>query len=236
MSTYTASTTAYQGGLTAIRAILPELESQAQAVSDGLSSARLCDLVATVRQADAIGTDEAFTSALTHVRQTLPAWLSPDSPNTLLGGLERAATELAGYERQLTAAATGLALGDLGYAVIRADGDHVTGFEASRGHEKLLVQVGDGGEVVTDHLGLSDAVSCGATQQDFVERLTAYGVVMTEHERLDHRDSRGGGLVLRSARAAGRNAAERIVASYASAGGSGGRKPKQHRTARRESA
>lgn len=264
MSTYTASTSVYQGNLVAVRAMVPELDAQARALSEGLCSARLGDLARSVQQAERIGTADALSSVWRQLEQALPAWdatfssgttsaltqawrevehltQAPDSTPAALpqafGSLTRAlavaTTELATTERQLTAAAAGLALGDLGYVVHRADGDHVTGFEASRGHEKLLVQVGDGGEVVTDHLGLSEAVSCGTTQQAFVDQLATYGVAIAEQDRQDHRDPRGGGLALRSARAAGRTAAERIVSSF---GHGAGRKQAARRMTREERA
>ena len=264
MSTYTASTSVYQGNLAAVRAIVPELDAQARALSEGLCSARLGDLTGSVQQAERIGTADALSSVWSELEQALPAWdvtfssgttsalteawrelehltqapastpaALPQAFGSLTRALAVATTELATTERQLTAAAAGLALGDLGYFVSRSDGEHITGFEASRGHEKLLVQVGDGGEVVTDHLGLSEAVSCGTTQQAFVEQLATYGVALAEQDRQDHRDPRGGGLALRSARAAGGTAAERIVSSFRAGFG---RRPTARRAMKEERA
>jgi hypothetical protein len=133
----------------------------------------------------------------------------------ILGAVEAAMKEVATYEQIATSEAVGLALSDLGYWVEREQVDGlVTGFEASRDHCKLLVQVGRGGEVTTDYIGLSGAESCDASQRAFVERVGHYGVGLTEIDRSDHGDPRGGQLTRRAARAPGRTLAQRIVASY----------------------
>ena len=67
----------------------------------------------------------------------------------------------------------------------------MTGFAASRGHEKVLIEVTAGGVVSTDHVGLSDAISCDEAQADLVERAADYGLQLHEEERQDHRDPRG---------------------------------------------
>lgn len=138
---------------------------------------------------------------------------------SLVGALDAAHREFAHAEQMLAAEATAHALPDLGYVVTRVDGDDgdgVTAFEASRGHEKLLVAVSKGGEVVTDHVGLSDAASCGTAQQDFADRLEHYGLSLTETNRFDHRDPRGGALAVHAARQGAQNLAEGVVKAIAS--------------------
>jgi hypothetical protein len=136
----------------------------------------------------------------------------------MLDAVQAAAREMAGYEQMAAAEAVDLALHDLGYAVVAVPVPGVvTGFEASRGNSKLLVQVASGGEVTTDHVGLSGDESCGSAQQAFVERVGYYGVGLTENDRNFHGDPRGGGLAQRAARACGSNLAERIVSSYGAA-------------------
>jgi hypothetical protein len=129
--------------------------------------------------------------------------------------IETAQVEMAGVEQCATAQAIGLALKDLGYNVERADlKGVVTGFEASKVDSKLVVEVTAGGEVVTDFVGLSDTASCGSAQEALVEKVASYGVDLAEQDRHDHRDTRGGGLVQRVARAPGRSLAERIVSAH----------------------
>ena len=77
-----------------------------------------------------------------------------------------------------------------------------------------MVEVTAGGEVTTDFVGLSDTETCGSAQNALVEKVATYGVDLAEHDRHDHRDTRGGGLVQRVARASGRTLAERIVSAH----------------------
>jgi hypothetical protein len=134
-----------------------------------------------------------------------------DAHTSLVDALEAVQAEIAMTERLVTTQAIAMALPDLGYSVLRADGPGVTGFAASRGHEKLLVEVTDGGHVVTDHIGLSDGASCGAAQASFVDRISTYGIEIEETSRTDHRDTRGGSLAVWAARSGGRNLAEGVV-------------------------
>lgn len=138
--------------------------------------------------------------------------------HSLLEAINAAKVEMATYEQRATAQAIDLALHDLGYLVERADFDGVvTGFEASMANAKLVVEITAGGEVVTDFVGLSDTASCGDAQEALVEKVAAYGVDLAEHGRHDHRDTRGGGLVQRVARASGHTLAQRIVSAHATA-------------------
>lgn len=136
----------------------------------------------------------------------------------LLHAIETAQEEMASVEQRATAQAIDHALRDLGYHVERADLEGVvTGFEASKANSKLVVEVTAGGEVVTDFIGLSDTESCGSAQEALVEKVASHGVDLAEHDRHDHRDTRGGGLVQRVARASGRSLAERIVSAHGTA-------------------
>lgn len=136
----------------------------------------------------------------------------------LLAAIETAQFEMAAVEQRGTAHAIELALHDLGYHVESASLDGVvTGIEASRANSKLVVEVTAGGEVTTDFVGLSDTETCGSAQNALVERAATYGVDLAEHDRHDHRDTRGGGLVQRVARASGRTLAERIVSAHKAA-------------------
>lgn len=133
----------------------------------------------------------------------------------LLAAMEAAQTEMAAVQQRATAQAIDLALQELGYHVERADIDGVvTGFEASKANSKLVVEVTAAGEVTTDFVGLSDTETCGTAQEALVEKVATYGVDLAEHDRHDHRDTRGGGLVQRVARASGRTIAERIVSAH----------------------
>jgi hypothetical protein len=136
----------------------------------------------------------------------------------LLHAIDTARSETAGIEQRATAEAIDLALKDLGYFVERADLEGiVTGFEASMANSKLVVEVTAAGEVIIDFVGLSDTESCGSAQEALVEKVATYGVDLAEHDRHDHRDPRGGGLVQRVARASGRTLAERIVSAHTNA-------------------
>lgn len=139
-----------------------------------------------------------------------------DFHSHVLTAMIAAEKEMGAYAQRATAEAIDLALHDLGYLVERADFDGVvTGFEASMANSKLVVEVTAGGEVVTDFVGLSDTASCGSAQEALVEKVSVYGVDLAEHGRHDHRDTRGGGLVQRVARASGRTLAQRIVSAHA---------------------
>lgn len=133
----------------------------------------------------------------------------------LLAAIDTAQFEMAAVEQRGTAHAIELALQDLGYHVERASLDGVvTGIEASKANSKLVVEVTAGGEVTTDFVGLSDTETCGSAQNALVEKVATYGVDLAEHDRHDHRDTRGGGLVQRVARSSGRTLAERIVSAH----------------------
>jgi hypothetical protein len=106
---------------------------------------------------------------------------------------------LSRVERFAVAEAAALSLPDLGYFITRAEGAHVTAFEASKGHEMLLVVITDGGGIVTDHAGLSDGV-CGARQDDFIQSMAGFGVTVEESARTEHRDPRGGAPITAAAR------------------------------------
>ncbi len=132
----------------------------------------------------------------------------------VLAAMESAETEMKSVEQRAIAQTIDLALNDLGYYVERAEIEGVvTGFEASKGDSKLVIEV-TGGGVVTDFVGLADTDSCGTAQDALVDRVGTYGVTLDEQDRHDHRDTRGGGLVQRAARASGRTLAERIVSAY----------------------
>lgn len=247
MSTYTASTSSYRASLlTAVRALMPQCQAQAQALCQGFgstelhlmasqlavlappaSSAELATLWRDVEQvlepresmlapatANLLESLGAQVGELVARRQPLNIGVVNATVDQLTVGLQQATADIAGYERAITAQAAGLALADLGYAVTRVDGASVTGFEASRGHEKLLVEVAQGGRIVTDHIGLSEATSCGQAQAAFVDQLATHGVQVVAAERHDHRDPRGGGLAIRAAKVRGATMAERIVKSY----------------------
>lgn len=166
-----------------------------------------CDSLASVESQ----LEDFETAALNDTESTLS-----DLHASLIDALGVAGREIATVERVFASEAAARALDDLGYRVTPAEGDGVTAFEATRGqHEKLLVAVSDGGELQTDHLGLSDAAACGSIQEDFADRLKYYGLELNESTRVDHRDPRGGGLAAGAARQGAPNLAEGIVKAFA---------------------
>jgi len=113
--------------------------------------------------------------------------------------LRATAAELSRVERFAVAEAAALSLPNLGYSITRVEGDHVTALEASKGHEKLLVVVTDGGGIVTDHAGISDG-ACVTRQDEFIQNMERFGVTVEESAHTDHRDPRGGDPIAAAAR------------------------------------
>jgi hypothetical protein len=111
----------------------------------------------------------------------------------------RAGAEFGKVERLATAEALAAGLGDLGYTLIRASGTATSAIEASRGHEKVLAVVKDGGEVTTDWVGLSDG-TCLDREAELTAAVARHGVDLGESKASLHHDPRGGQTVASAAR------------------------------------
>ncbi|GHF14653.1 hypothetical protein [Pseudolysinimonas yzui] len=219
MSTYTNSETAFQ---TDVAGAYDLSTSEYSALLNGMCSLDVAKLATEALQvptsglnSDAIGWER--------VEQAMPAWRQ-QLPATSTAALESARTgaiplgvalstvalELGTLERLAVADTSVPALVGLGYAVTRVDGIRTSAIEARRGHETLLVVVGDQGTVATDHLGLvGDA--CDARQSDFVAAMDTRGVLFDESVRVRHDDPRGGSPVDNAVRSGGASLAEGAV-------------------------
>lgn len=179
----------------------------------GQVTSEAVSLLATMRDSGLLAPETVLQVQTAHVQLAA----DPTQPTIASAAavLEQAACEIAVAERQVAAKAMEHVLTGQGYTVNLAAGS-VTGIEASQGHTKMLVEVRDGGAVISDHVGLADG-TCDTRQQRVVDDLEAVGVRVEDTERVDHRDTRGGSLAARAARSTGQNWAERIVKSSARA-------------------
>ena len=123
---------------------------------------------------------------------------------------ENATCMVSSIERLAVAEAMSLGLTELGYNLICAEGSYTSAIEASRGHEKVLVIVNDGGEVTTDWVGLTDH-RCVDRQSDLKEAVARHGVDLSETKASLHHDSRGGQTIAAAARQHAESLAEGAV-------------------------
>lgn len=123
---------------------------------------------------------------------------------------------MAALERLAVTESLTLGLTDLGYSLTSAAGEYTSAIEASRGHEKVLVIVRDGGEVTTDWIGLRDH-RCVDRQAEIEGAAARYGLEFEEGKASLHHDHRGGQTVAAAARQHGRTLAEGAIL-YAEAG------------------
>lgn len=208
MSSYRSSTTAFSA---TIAGAYDLLEGQHHAVLATMCST---DVLALARDVASIR-DPRSDAVWARVDAALPRW-AVELPTPARGMLDAArsgdvalpaalrdvAIDLAVLERRAVAEASVSALTHLGYAVQRADGAHTSAVEARRGHETLLVRIGDQGRIETDHILLGDE-TCNDRQSDFVEAMRERGVLFDEEVTVQHHDPRGGSLVADAARAGG---------------------------------
>lgn len=218
MSQYNSASSRQQRCLSVVRQNLPALESEQDALIKGLSSADVSSLSARVDRAAGVEELRALvtearslpgfellaaglTAPVDQVGQSLAAGGTDvtSGRTALAGALGEVGRVMAQAERLTTAETAAAVLPDLGYTVLRADAAHATAFQASKGHEVLLVVVTDGGGVQTDHLGLSD-VSCQVRQEEFVAAMAEAGAVLSEQSHVEHHDPRGGSLAAAAVR------------------------------------
>jgi hypothetical protein len=117
---------------------------------------------------------------------------------------------LAQDDRIAVAAAVVAALGELGYTVRRFDGGQVSGIEACREPELLLVRVTDSGTLEWDRAG-SMATSCAADDSRLIEALAEHGVDLGWVSRVEHGRYNGGPLIAAAARRGDTNLARATV-------------------------
>lgn len=87
--------------------------------------------------------------------------------------------------RDVTAEAFAEAGVELGYTVSVCRADAATGIELRRGHEAVLIRVGDGGTVESGHDGPADA-ACGERQGQLEEAAARRGIQVTHREPDQH--------------------------------------------------
>jgi hypothetical protein len=119
-------------------------------------------------------------------------------PATLGSVLEQISETLAAQERLIVADSSADVLANLGYDVIRVDGERTSAIEGRRDHETFLVVIGPQGAVTTDHAGLVDD-TCTDRQRDYVEEMERRGVLFDDEIVVQHHDPRGGSPIANSA-------------------------------------
>lgn len=220
MSQYNAAVSRQQQCLNVVRQNLPTLQREQDALLAGLSSANLTSLTAEVfsassaeellglaAQAQTLPGLDLLTAPVSAeigaVAASLPnsvdAGTLATAQSTLGAALGQAAETMASVERLTTVETVAAVLPGLGYHVVRSDAQHATAFEASKGHETMLVVVTDGAAVQTDHVGLAD-VTCQVRQNEFVQAMADAGALLSEQAHVEHHDPRGGSLAAAAAR------------------------------------
>jgi hypothetical protein len=131
-----------------------------------------------------------------------PDHLAAAAAAALRAALLTGASELGRQERLLVAAIAVEACARLGYEVTRHDGRSMTGVEARRGHEVILMSVASQGALEVDHAGLVDN-ACLDRQAALEREMSRLGADLIATDRVSHGDYRGGTLI---AAAAGRGA------------------------------
>jgi guanyl-specific ribonuclease Sa len=128
-------------------------------------------------------------------------------------GLSVGGTDLT-VERRVILNASAQSLRKSGYNLVVADGESVSAIEASKGHEKLLVLIENGGRITSDHMGVADD-NCEAIQRRFEEGMREFGVSTLGAPLRKHRhhDPRGGELIAEAGRQREKNLAAGIVKS-----------------------
>jgi hypothetical protein len=121
-----------------------------------------------------------------------------------------AAAEFGRVERVVVTEGLAAGLRDLGYSLTRASGAATSAIEASRGHEKVLVVVEDGGMVTTDWAGLRDG-RCLDRQAELEAAAGRYGIDLGETKPSLHHDPRGGQTIAAAGRRHAANLAEGAV-------------------------
>lgn len=124
--------------------------------------------------------------------------------------IERTEEKFARVERLVVYRGLSESLRDLGYALNEATGMSASAIEASRGHEKVLVVVKDGGEVTTDWAGLRDS-TCIDRQAELTVAAAQHGIDLGETKASLHHDPRGGQSIAAAARHHGSSLAEGAV-------------------------
>jgi len=125
--------------------------------------------------------------------------------------VDRVGVETGRVERITVAEGLSAGLGDLGYTLTAATGTYSSAIEASRGHEKVLVIVKDGGEVTTDWAGLRDG-SCVDRQAELRAAAARHGIDLGDAKASLHHDPRGGLTIAAAARHHASSLAEGAVA------------------------
>lgn len=195
------------------------------ALRHGLCSA---NLAALAHEATAIPLHDSLNSAKAWsvVDSAMPSWESslPAASAAVMtaaragevplaSALRTVAADLASLERLAVTDLSGAALAELGYTVQRVDGDHTSAVEARKGHETMLVVVGDQGRIESDHVGLAGE-ECNDRQREFVDQMNRRGVHFDEGVTVQHHDPRGGSAVAAAARAGSTSLAAGAVQTH----------------------
>lgn len=209
MSGYVAGRAHFNGPLARI------LSPGSSALMDAVRS---MSVVRTVRQLDAIWagvarivpayesvlplrpaltlTDEARTSAARGPRDA--ERLAAAASIELRAALVAAAADLGRRERRAVADVVTRASRRLGYSVQTGEGQRTTVVDARRDHHLMIIAVGDGGTVETEHAGLADD-SWVDRYEVLASAMAALGVELVDIRRVGP-DGRGGALIASAAR------------------------------------
>ena len=237
MSTYTAANTRFNACLRAVQSALPLLEAGADRLHAGTLTAaaewvpqvdssltrleatwatlaprlpgydQVLDLAAPNAHQCALD----LTSQARATRQSATAdRVAAAASAQLHAALSTGAVELGRQERLAVADAVAQAVCNLGYSVARFDGQTLTGVEAWRGHDLMLISVADQGAVEVDHAGIGDG-SCLDRQDALEAEMSRLGVDLIGSSRTDHSDRRGGVLIAAAGRQADDSLARAVV-------------------------
>lgn len=209
MSSHDSTTSRIQACSLAVRSALPTLHAMEADMAAGLQSAGLTQTAAAITATTPVSeVQHAWTELPTGWLQAAPApvadaWAAactalaaaaPDAAWLAQDALTAAAGFVGTVEQEVAATATELALLDMGGSLRVWDHDGRTILERRAGHEVLVVAVGPGMVIESDHAGL-DGVSCLDRQGELEDGQRRHGLQVTTTSRDLHGDRRGGELI-----------------------------------------
>ena len=209
MSSHDSTTARVQACSVAVRSALPVLRAMEADMVAGLQSAGLTRTATEITAFTPVAQVAQTWAALpTGWLQAAPApvvdaWAAagtaltagtPDAVWLAHDALTAAAGFVGTVEQEVAATATELALLDMGGSLRVWDHDGRTILERRSGHEVLVVAVGPGMVIESDHAGL-DGVSCLDRQGELEDGQRRHGLQVTTTWRDLHGDRRGGELI-----------------------------------------
>lgn len=220
MSTYTSSSTQLRPScLAVVREMMPKMDAVAGAIAADWTPEKLRQLGDSM----SLSTPTSIRRAANALSAALPGWEGIGPLQDLVGAESRsipghsrvaegridvakaradivaaandAASTMKRVQRLAVAAAAAQTLTAMGFTVTRADEANATGLEARRGHQIFAAAIHDGGTMDTDQAGLVGD-TCDRVQQQVQAGMTDRGVDMSPAVFTDHRDPRGGALIV----------------------------------------